>query len=130
MAAQSLRERFQKPFNDYKNYPYGFSRSGDFSIRESKLLQEKGCLLQALWEGKLTPSTEEEHLFIAMLHGEREPQTAEEKLWVKYLKRINRPHIGALNSGKPDSVEDDSSDELPLDDDDVDVVDDSVDGDS
>lgn len=126
MAAQSLRGKLQKQFNDYKNYPYGFSRSGDFSIRESKILQEQGRLFQALWDGSLSPESDEETRFVAMLNGQREPESEAEKVWVKYLKRINRPHIGALNSGKPDDVDDGNSDDLS-DDDTVDVVDDSVD---
>jgi len=129
MASQSLRRELQKPFNDYKNYPYGFSRSGDFSIRESKLLQARGSLLKALWEGRLSPESESERQFVAMLKGERPADSEEEKLWLKYLKRINRPHIGALNSGKPDNVEDDSAAELPISDDGFDLVDGTVDGD-
>lgn len=121
MASQSLRIKLQKPFHDAQNYPYGFSRSGDFSIRESQLLQEKGGRLKALWEGVLMPETEEEKGFLAMLKGEKQPESTEEKLWLKYLKRINRPHISTLNSkpelqeAKPDE-ESSSNDDLELDD--------------
>lgn len=126
MASQSLRIKLQKPFNDHKNYPYGFSRSGDFSIRESQLLQQKGNILKALWEGTLAPESDDEKAFVDMLKGNKAPETTEEKLWVKYLKRINRPHIGALNSGKPDDVEQGDEEVLAVEDD-IDVVDEGID---
>ena len=48
-------------FSDVKNYPYGFSRSGDFSINESKALTENGCLIAGLVDGKLAPETDDDN---------------------------------------------------------------------
>ena len=39
MSVITKEQVARKPFIDKKNYPYGFARSGDFSINESKLLQ-------------------------------------------------------------------------------------------
>ena len=41
MSVITKEQVARKPFIDKKNYPYGFARSGDFSINESKLLADQ-----------------------------------------------------------------------------------------
>ncbi|MFT4994133.1 MAG: hypothetical protein ACI965_001155 [Paraglaciecola sp.] len=77
-------------FSDPKNYPYGFSRSGDFSIGESKALSQYGCLISALVGGQLEPSNTQEEGILATAFGRKEPEAPYEKAWVKYQGRINR----------------------------------------
>ena len=48
MTTLSREKLINRPFADKKHYPYGFARSGDFSISESKLLQAHGSLFAAL----------------------------------------------------------------------------------
>jgi uncharacterized protein YifE (UPF0438 family) len=96
-----------RAFSDTKNYPYGFSRSGDFSISESKALSQYGCLIAALADGKIGPANAEEQGFVAAIHGQKAPETAAEKAWVKYQKRINRPKMGSVYGSHRTSLSDD-----------------------
>lgn len=96
-------------FFDNKHYPRGFSRHGDFTIKEAQLLERFGYAFNELDTGKRQPATEEEQLFVAVCHGEREPITEQEKVWAKYLARTRRPKkFHTLSGGKPqaDAVED------------------------
>ncbi|WP_347253749.1 DUF413 domain-containing protein [Leminorella grimontii] len=96
-------------FFDNKNYPRGFSRHGDFTIKEAQILERQGHAFNDLDSGKREPTTEEEKLFVAVCRGEREPQTESEKIWSKYITRIRRPkRFHTLSGGKPqvDSMED------------------------
>lgn len=101
----------RKVFSDANNYPYGFSRSGDFSINESKALSQFGCLIAALVDGELTAESEEEKGFMQAAFGHREPETVAEKAWVKYQQRINRPRLGNINGTKLGDTEAESPDD-------------------
>jgi uncharacterized protein YifE (UPF0438 family) len=96
MANANRDQIIKKPFNDFKNYPYGFARSGDFSIRESDLLSKYGSLISALVAGDLEPQTAEEQSLLAVARGERAAETPAEKAWSKYHARINRPKVGSM----------------------------------
>jgi hypothetical protein len=84
-------------FSDAKNYPYGFSRSGDFSINESKALAQYGCLIAALVDGQIEAQSSEEDGLLAAASGNKEPEGLAEKAWVKYQKQINRPRTGSVH---------------------------------
>lgn len=71
-------------FFDDKNYPRGFSRHGDYTIRESQTLEQFGQACLALENGERKPTTAEEKQFIAVMKGEKTPETFLEKVWVKY----------------------------------------------
>jgi uncharacterized protein YifE (UPF0438 family) len=86
----------RRVFSDPKNYPYGFSRSGDFSISESKALVEYGCYISALIDGHIQPETNEDNEILASAHGDIEPQDTAQRAWLKYQKRINRPKTGSI----------------------------------
>ncbi|MCH4565619.1 DUF413 domain-containing protein, partial [Halomonas sp. EGI 63088] len=55
-------------FFDNKNYPRGFSRHGDFTIKEAQLLERHGYAFNELELGKREPVTEDEKLNIAKRH--------------------------------------------------------------
>ncbi|MBE2895884.1 DUF413 domain-containing protein [Pasteurellaceae bacterium TAE3-ERU1] len=76
-------------FFDDKNYPRGFSRHGDYTIRESETLEKYGQAFIELQLGNRKPKTKEEKQFVAVCKKEREPETFFEKTWVKYTSRIN-----------------------------------------
>lgn len=87
---------------DNKHYPRGFSRHGDFTIKEAQLLERHGYAFNELYLGKREPVTEEEKLFVAVCRGEREPVTEAERVWSKYMTRIKRPkRFHTLSGGKP-----------------------------
>lgn len=107
MATLSRESLVKKVFSDAKNYPYGFSRSGDFSISESKALGQFGCLIAALVDGKLAPETDDDQGYLAAAFGEKEPESAAERAWVKYQKRINRPKMGSIYGTRKAQIDSD-----------------------
>lgn len=89
-------------FFDNKFYPRGFSRHGDFTIKEAQLLEKHGHAFNELDLGKREPVNEEERRFVAVCRGECEPATEAEKVWSKYMARIKRPRrFHTLSGGKP-----------------------------
>ncbi|PPI86366.1 DUF413 domain-containing protein [Candidatus Pantoea edessiphila] len=78
-------------FFDNKNYPYGFARHGDFTIKEARLLELYGFSFNELSLSKREPINEEERLFIEVCKGLREPKTEAEHVWLKYITFIKRP---------------------------------------
>lgn len=76
-------------FFDDKNYPRGFARHGDYTIRESQTLEQYGQAFKALDLGMRMPVTEEEKAFVAFCRGERLAETYFEKTWNKYRTRIS-----------------------------------------
>ena len=93
LTRESLLKR---PFNDFRNYPYGFSRSGDFSIRESDALTQYGVLISALLSGDYTPQNQEDDALLAAARGEQAPVSLVEKAWAKYQARIHRPKVASM----------------------------------
>ncbi|MEX1221191.1 hypothetical protein SAMN06297229_2025 [Pseudidiomarina planktonica] len=96
MATVNRELVMRKSFNDFKNYPYGFARSGDFSIRESDLLAKHGSLISALMSGELEPQNNEEQSLLQVARGEKAAESPIEKTWSKYQSRINRPKVGSM----------------------------------
>lgn len=107
MATINRENLLRKPYNDFRNYPYGFSRSGDFSIKESDALLHYGCLITALLAGELEATTDEDKSLLAVATGQKEAETLVEKAWMKYHARINRPKVGSMY-GRSKIVEDDA----------------------
>ncbi|WP_241609622.1 DUF413 domain-containing protein [Rosenbergiella australiborealis] len=96
-------------FFDNKHYPRGFSRHGDFTIKEAQLLERFGFAMNELDLAKREPVTEEEQQFVEVCRGQRSASTEAEKVWSKYMSRIKRPkRFHTLSGGKPqmDTVED------------------------
>lgn len=123
MAKLSRESLLKRIFSDPKNYPYGFSRSGDFSISESRALSQYGCLVSALVDGQIEVTCEEDESLMDAAFGKSEPSNLAEKAWCKYQKRINRPKLGNIyGSRRPasdnndDDIVEDSDLEIELDD--------------
>ncbi|WP_100642822.1 DUF413 domain-containing protein [Alteromonas facilis] len=112
MANLTRLDLLKRMFSDPKNYPYGFSRSGDFSINESKALSQYGCLMAALVDGKIAPETDEDNAFLAAAYGKAEPEDIMSRAWVKYQKRINRPKMGNIYGSSKVSSSDDADDTI------------------
>ncbi|APE04762.1 MULTISPECIES: DUF413 domain-containing protein [Alteromonas] len=110
MAVISKQQVASKLFVDKKNYPYGFARSGDFSISESKLLQSHGSLFAALVDGEITPENDEEQAYLESALGHREPSTPQEKVWLKYQRRINRPKTASIYGSQKPVIDDTDAD--------------------
>ena len=118
-------------FSDKKNYPHGFRRSGDFSIKESERLEKFGHLFTQLLTGQKKPANAEEKNYLAQLSGKSEASDAEVQAWIKYQKKISQskqyfplcstPSEDELPSKKSSSANSDDDDSLDSDDVDMDV---------
>ncbi|MCU4674421.1 DUF413 domain-containing protein [Catenovulum sp. 2E275] len=123
--AKTKQQLLSRIYDDPKNYPYGFRRSGDFSINESDALSKYGCLFNALYKGEITASDEQDNRIISIMRGEASAESVEEVAWQKYQSRLNRPKLGSLYGNKKQSIDLDDGDDS---DDDVDLSDDLGDG--
>ncbi len=90
---QSREGFLNRRFFDDQHYPYGFSRSGDFTLSEVECLEKYGNLFRALSAGMVQDMTPEDEHFVQVVRGEVEPETLAEKAWLKYLKRSNRAPV-------------------------------------
>ncbi|GLR72534.1 DUF413 domain-containing protein [Agaribacter marinus] len=120
MSGLTKKTLHTRLFSDPKNYPYGFSRSGDFSIAESKALAQYGCLFAALVDGEYSPVDAEDEQYISSALGHSDPKTVQERAWLKYQKRINRPRCASIygsakSVANEDDIEVDADDSLDLD---------------
>ncbi len=71
-------------FYDYKRFPYGFSRSGDFNLNQSGILEDNGTLIKALMEDQVSNPSEDDLLLKKMITtGDTSNETA--RVWLKYL---------------------------------------------
>ncbi|MBC9129840.1 DUF413 domain-containing protein [Frischella sp. Ac48] len=92
----------QQRFFDNKNYPRGFSRHGDFTIKESQLLEKYGCAFKDLDNEVRKPVTADEKSFVSVCRGSKEASNEFEKVWLKYLHCINKAKkFHTLSGGKP-----------------------------
>ncbi|WP_163931749.1 DUF413 domain-containing protein [Paraferrimonas sp. SM1919] len=106
----------QRRFFDNKNFAKGFSKSGDFTLTESKLLEQYGDTLKGLQDGKMIPENEDEIHFV---QSTRNPQIANCKIettWNKYVKLTNTHKTSyGLNSNPIIDNDDFDEDILDLD---------------
>lgn len=101
-------------FYDDINFPYGFSKSGYFSIPEAELLEELGQRLFSLEQGLAEADNQVEVNFVQCCRGERNAETRVERLWQKYKKHAMRKSTVTLGSVPSDSSERDTYDEDAL----------------
>ena len=72
-------------FYDKQRYPFGFSRAGDFSIGQSKLLEEHGELIKALLEGQVSNPTIEDLQLKESIENNDSVNAGElGRTWLKY----------------------------------------------
>ena len=107
MGNVSRDQLLRKPFNDFKNYPYGFTRSGDFSIKEANILGQYGSLYSALTDGSLIPENDQDKLFLEVINEVTECIEDSHRVWIKYLKKINRVKIASIYGGRKSNAEED-----------------------
>ena len=88
-----------KPFMDRAKFPYGFRKSGDFSISEADLLTRYGNTLMALESETLAPEGDDESHFVAFIKGQVPPHNSLEKAWQKYVQLARgKRHFYTLHS--------------------------------
>jgi uncharacterized protein YifE (UPF0438 family) len=103
-----------KPFIDRRKFPYGFRKSGDFSITEADLLTRYGKTLLGLESGELSPESEDERHFVDFINGKAQAENSVEKAWVKYVRLARgKKHFYTLHSSASNQsdYDDDYTDE-------------------
>lgn len=83
-------------FFDDKNYPRGFSRHGDYTIKESQVLEQYGQAFKALESGEREPVTKEEKNFVAFCRGERPAETFLRKHGLSIVRVSRRLNVFIL----------------------------------
>lgn len=73
------------------HFPYGISRSGEFTREYASLLTEHGWAYQTLAEGSRVPATPEEKAFVAVCRGKKAAETSHEKAWMLFCSKISAP---------------------------------------
>ena len=82
-----------KTFSDPTHFPYGFARSGEFTVRQAQLIEEHGQAYKALSEGVRQPVNDEESEFVRFCQGEKEAESIHERTWKRYLAKLERTGI-------------------------------------
>ncbi|AFV85901.1 MULTISPECIES: DUF413 domain-containing protein [Alteromonas] len=103
-----------KPYIDRQKFPYGFRKSGDFSIAEADLLTQYGKTLLQLETGELTPQNDDEAHFVDFISGKVEASNNLEKAWAKYVRLARgKKHFYTLHSSASNQsdYDDDFSDD-------------------
>ncbi|WP_420598559.1 DUF413 domain-containing protein [Neptuniibacter sp.] len=80
--------RTEKRFEDKCHFPYGFLKSGDFTIEQARILELKGHAYAELASGERMPKGETEREFVAFCQGKKEAQTIHERVWQRYQSKV------------------------------------------
>jgi len=80
--------RTSRLFEDKVNFPYGFRKSGDFTIEQARMLELNGHAYAELAEGERKPRGETEREFVAFCQGRKEAQTLHERVWQRYKAKV------------------------------------------
>jgi len=80
-----------REFNPREYFPYGISRSGEFTCEQAELLISHGHAYRALAEGSREPVTQEEVRFVDVCRGKRDAETAHERAWSLFCAKVARP---------------------------------------
>lgn len=106
-----------KKFFDDRNFPRGFTRSGDFTRSQASILETLGLALKDLHEGHRAPATDEELHFVEVCQSKVPPTTDVERAWQAYLNALARKQIYFTASSAAVSDSDSAMDSDDTDDD-------------
>ncbi|MET1255882.1 DUF413 domain-containing protein [Aliikangiella maris] len=99
----------QKKFSDIAKFPYGFSRSGDFTIAQSMQLESNGNLIRALLNGEVSDPTDSDiELKNAIISANRDYSELA-KIWIKYAG-THRSKISVSSSSSKNEFDESDSD--------------------
>jgi uncharacterized protein len=85
-----------KRFNDFKHFPRGLRRSGEFTVAEADSLEKYGTSMLAIYQGNLAPRDEVETAFAEQLKAGEPGSNPHAKVWFKYLKVIGPKRVHRL----------------------------------
>ena len=87
-----------KQFNDFQHFARGIRRSGEFSIRESGILEKCGTAMMELHMGTREPADETEKVFLEQLHSDEVITDANAKRWVAAILAAVPTILLSINS--------------------------------
>ena len=85
-----------KRFNDFKHFPRGLRRSGEFTVAEADSLEKYGTVMLALYQGNQAPRDEVETAFIEQVKSGAAGSNPHAKVWFKDLKVIGPKRVHRL----------------------------------
>ena len=85
-----------KRFNDFKHFPRGLRRSGEFTVAEADSLEKYGTAMLSLYQGTLAPRDDVEAAFIEQVKSGAAGANPHAKVWFKYLKVIGPKRVHRL----------------------------------
>ncbi|WP_042012042.1 DUF413 domain-containing protein [Aeromonas fluvialis] len=85
-----------KRFNDFKHFPRGLRRSGEFTVAEADSLEKYGTAMLALYQGTQTPRDDVESAFVEQVKSGAAGANPHAKVWFKYLKVIGPKRVHRL----------------------------------
>ena len=95
LADEEVVKLLKQPFNDFKHFPRGFSKSGDFTIAQSRILEKFGNAFIALEDGLKLSEIELKSKILDELANMPEAL----KAWNKYNALINKSKPGMFLGG-------------------------------
>lgn len=78
-----------RSFSDPVNYPYGIEKSGDYSVKECKILCSIGNLFAALRKEEVADPAIEDFRLLEVVAEQAEPENDLERVYLKYWKRTH-----------------------------------------
>lgn len=87
-------------FYDNTNFPYEFSRCGDFTLKEAETLTNCGYIMQQLEKKQMQPENEEHNHFLDVIEGKHNPLYNHEYVYLKYLNLIEQKKTVICNVQK------------------------------
>ena len=95
-----------KRFNDFKHFPRGLRRSGEFTVAEADSLEKYGTVMLALYQGNLAPRDDVESAFIEQVKSGAAGNNPHAKVWFKYLKVIGPRRVHRLCTAGGNATDD------------------------
>ncbi|WDE05098.1 DUF413 domain-containing protein [Thalassomonas viridans] len=102
-------------FYDDVNFPYGFRKSGNFSITEADLLTDVGKRLFMLEQGLAAAQNQVEEKFVEMCRTQREGESKIERLWQKYQRLTKKRSFHTLSSRVTSNTDINTNDNIAID---------------
>lgn len=85
-----------KRFNDFKHFPRGLRRSGEFTVAEADSLEKYGSAMLALYQGTQIARDDVETAFVEQVKSGSAGTNPHAKVWFKYLKVIGPKRVHRL----------------------------------
>lgn len=96
-------------------FPYGLSRSGEFTFEQVRLLENHFYAYEALAKGERSPVTPAESDFVSFCLGNKDAESNHEKAWKLFCEKTSRSQM-SFTLGAPAVSSDDSDADSSLED--------------